>query len=140
VFQTGQDGDVSADSLFIDTIHGQLSLTGSGAYLDAMGDSHSTLFIFGITGLPDALTASFGLGSGGGLTSSGGGNLLDINARTQGGYVAAYQIERLSVSTMAAPEMDATGTASALTLLAGCLAVARGRRTKMQPLRSGTKR
>jgi hypothetical protein len=135
LFQSEPTGSSGSNSLYIDTVQNRCTITDSGTYVDALGSPHLPLVSLNLTGL-DQLATSFGAGSPGSTAGSvsGSGIFGDSTLDTMEGFVAAFTEDSIAVTVspgsnpVAAPEIEPACGISALTLLAGVLAVIRGRR------------
>jgi hypothetical protein len=102
------------DQVLFDSSNNELELFAQDSYTDRSGDEHLKLFTFDLTGY--------------GTKSVGGGvSFLNIDAGG-GGFAGQAALDKVHIKSMAAPEIDPGSGLTALSFLAGCLAVIRGRR------------
>ncbi len=103
-----------SDLVLYDSGANELELTAQDTYTDRHGTSHTSIFTFDLLGY--------------GTSSVGGGGTF-INVTDAGsGYAGQYSLDKVRIKATAAPEIDPGSGLTALSFLAGCLAVIRGRR------------
>jgi hypothetical protein len=110
LFKTG----LQSDLVLYDAGANEFQLTAQDTYTDRHGASHTSIFTFDLLGYG---TSSVG----------GGGNFINFTDSGTG-YAGQYSLDKVRVKTTAAPEIDPGSGLTALSFLAGCLAVIRGRR------------
>ena len=120
-------GSSGSNSLYIDTNIVQCNISDSSTYTDSFGTGHTALLSLNLSGL-DQLATSLGLGTFGGVPFTGGGFFADFT--DEGGFGEQFTVDSAVVKSqvMPAPEIDPSSAFTGLTLLAGALAVYRGRR------------
>ena len=103
---------VDSENILFNTVTDELTLSDDNTWTDSGGNTHDAQFTLDLTGY--------------GKNASGSGSFLNVSS--DAGYAADFQVEHVHVKTVGAPEIDPGSALSALTLLAGCLTVIRGRR------------
>jgi hypothetical protein len=102
-FQPDASG-AGSDSLYLDFLGGQCTLTDSGAYLDDQGVGHLALVSISLMGLLN-FTPDHGPGFGGDVT--GTGVFGDSAADGSRGFISSVELDGIKVTTVAVPEPDA---------------------------------
>lgn len=110
LFKTGSQSDF----VLYDAGSNELELTAQDTYTDRHGVDHLKIFTFDLMGYGTSAV-------------SGGGNFFNVTG-DDSGYAGQYSLDKVRVKTTAAPEIDPGSGLTALSFLAGCLAVIRGRR------------
>lgn len=101
-FQPDAPG-AGSDSLYLDLLGGQCTITDSGAYLDDQGVGHLALVSISLMGL---LNFTPGHGPSFGGDASGVASFGDSNADGSQGFIGEVQLDRVKVTTVAVPEPD----------------------------------
>ena len=122
-FQPDASG-FGSDSLYLDLLGGQCTITDSGVYFDDQGVGHFTLVSISLMGLLN-FTPGQGPSFGGDVSATGA--FGDLNADGSQGFIGEVRLDSVKVTTVAVPEPDAASLGVGM-LLAIMVVWIRGRR------------
>jgi len=126
-FQPHPAGGAGSDSLYLDLISGQCSVTDSSTYVDDQGVSHLALLSLSLDGLPQ-FTPGKGLTFADDVTGSG--TFGDATEDGNQGFIGQFQVDNVTLTTVAVPEPD-TASLAVTVLLAVAVALSRRRRQQV---------